>query len=70
MGGRPRLALIRAIFHDGAVQPEKPKRPWAGFGYLILLVIALLVALFLVWPLGQEVRSVFQRLTEAFRDGK
>jgi len=46
---------------------DKPKRPWSGFGYLILVVIAILVALFLVRPLGLEVRSIFQTLNDAFQ---
>jgi hypothetical protein len=45
---------------------EKPKRPWSGFGYLILVVIAVLAAYFVVLPMGQQVRGVFQTLTNAF----
>jgi len=46
---------------------DKPKRPWAGFGYLILVVIIILVACFLVRPIGLEVRDIFQRLNDAFQ---
>jgi ABC-type sugar transport system permease subunit len=48
---------------------KKPSRPWGGFGYLVLIVLAILVAVYVVWPIGVEVRSVFQRLTEAFARG-
>lgn len=45
---------------------NKPKRPWAGFGYLVIVVIAILVGYFIVLPVGQKVRDVFQTLTDAF----
>ena len=48
----------------------KRKRPWSGFGYLILVVIALLTVWFVVRPVGLEITDVFQRLTDAFRTGK
>lgn len=51
-------------------QKDKPKRPWSGFGYVILVTLAILVAYFIVLPVGQEVASVFQRLTTAFQTGK
>ena len=51
-------------------QKDKSKKPWGGFGYVILVVIAILVAYFIVLPVGQEVASVFQRLTDAFKNGK
>lgn len=44
---------------------DKPKRPWAGFGYLVIVVIAILFAYFIVLPVGQKVRDVFQTLTIA-----
>ena len=49
---------------------RKPKRPWKGFAYLVLVLLAILAAYFVVLPLGQEVRGVFQRLTDAFSNGK
>jgi len=49
---------------------DKPKKPWGGFGYLVLVVISVLVAYFLVLPIGREVAGVFQRLTDAFKYGK
>ncbi|MCE0484425.1 MAG: hypothetical protein LV479_09330 [Methylacidiphilales bacterium] len=45
---------------------NKRKRPWAGFGYLVIIVLAILVAYFIVLPIGQQIRSVFQTLTSAF----
>jgi len=52
------------------MENEKLKRPWGGFGYLILIVLAVLVAWFLIMPVGQEVAWVFQRLTDVFKNGK
>lgn len=49
---------------------DKPKKSWGGFGYLVLVIISILVAYFIVLPIGQEVASVFQRLTDAFKNGK
>lgn len=46
---------------------QKNKRPWGGFGYLIIVVIVILAAYYLVLPLGLEVRSVFQRLADALQ---
>lgn len=43
----------------------KNKRPWGGFGYLIVVVIAVLAAWFILRPIGLQVRDVFQRLTNA-----
>lgn len=48
-------------------QPNKSKRPWGGFGYVIIVVIAILVAYFVVLPIGLEIRGVFQKLTDAFQ---
>jgi ABC-type transporter Mla subunit MlaD len=44
---------------------DKNKRPWGGFGYLVIVVIAILVAWFLVLPVGMEIRDTFQQLTNA-----
>jgi hypothetical protein len=52
----------------GFVDPDKkPKRSWGGFGYLILVVIAVLVAYFIVLPIGQQIAGTFQTLTNAFQ---
>lgn len=45
---------------------DKPKRPWSGFGYLIIIVLVILTAYFVVLPIGQQVRGVFQTVTNAF----
>jgi hypothetical protein len=45
---------------------DKPKRPWSGFGTLVIIIVAILVAYFVVLPMGQQVRGVFQTLTNAF----
>ena len=45
---------------------DKPKRPWSGFAYLVIVVLAILVAYIIVLPIGQQIRSVFQELTDAF----
>ena len=44
---------------------NKPKRPWSGFGTLIIIVVAILVAYFVVLPIGEQVRGIFQTLTNA-----
>lgn len=54
----------------GELPKNKPKRPWGGFGYVLLVTIAILVAYFIILPVGQEIASVFQRLTSAFQTGK
>ena len=46
---------------------DKPKRPWSGFAYLVLVILAILAAWFFVRPFGLEVRDVFQRLNDAFQ---
>lgn len=56
----------KLIMDDMPLDP-KDKKPWSGFGFLIIVVLAVLVAYFIVLPVGQEVRSVFQKLTTAFR---
>ncbi len=49
------------------INPNDPKqkKSWGGFGYLILIVIAILVAYFVVLPLGLQVRQTFQTLDNA-----
>jgi len=49
------------------MEKDKPKRPWGGFGYLILVVLAILVGWFIVLPIGQQIAGVFQTLTNAFQ---
>jgi len=51
------------------MEKDKPKKPWGGFGYLILIVLVILVAYFIVLPIGQEIRGVFQHLSNAL-EGK
>ncbi len=46
-------------------EEKKPKRPWSGFGYVVLVVIAILVAYYILLPVGQQVSGVFQILTNA-----
>ncbi len=73
MDERRRLALFGLCGDSSAMEipgKNKLKRPWGGFGYLILVVLAVLVAWFLVLPVGRQVASVFQRLTDAFEHGK
>jgi hypothetical protein len=48
----------------------KGKRRWGSSGYIALIVIAVLIAVCVVLPLGEEIRGVFQRLTDAFQAGK
>ena len=52
------------------MEKDKPQRPWGGFGYLILVVLAILVAYFVVLPIGQQIGGVFQQLTNAFSGKK
>jgi hypothetical protein len=47
----------------------KRKRPWNPWQYIILAVIAILIAVFMLRPIGVEITSVFQRLTDAFNFG-
>ncbi len=60
----------------GAAQPSrmddepKRKRPWSPWQYLTLIVIAILLVVFVVRPIGQQVTGVFQRLTDALKNGK
>jgi hypothetical protein len=46
---------------------RQPKRPWSGFQYLIIVAGALLVAWYVLRPVGLDVAGVFQRLTDAFK---
>ncbi|HUB68066.1 MAG TPA: hypothetical protein VL981_11335 [Candidatus Methylacidiphilales bacterium] len=43
------------------------KQPGLGFlGYIIIVVAAVVVAWFVVRPLGQQVHDVFQTLVDSF----
>ena len=46
------------------------KRPWSPWQYIVLVVFAILVAVFVVRPIGILIMSVFQRLTETFQYGR
>jgi hypothetical protein len=50
-------------------QPQR-KRPWSPWQYVILAVVAILIAVFVLRPVGLEITSVFQRLTDAFKNGR
>jgi len=49
----------------GDVIDPQNKRP--GIGYFILVVLAILVAIFIVLPVGLQVRGVFQKLDTALQ---
>jgi len=49
---------------------DKPKHPWSPWQYIVLVVIAMLIAVFVVRPIGLEIAGVFQRLTDAFQKGR
>jgi hypothetical protein len=51
-------------------EKDKSKKPWGGFSYLILIMLAVLVAYFLVLPVGRQVAEVFQTLTNALEGKK
>ena len=59
----------------GVAQPSrmdepKRKRPWSPWQYLTLIVIAIVMGVFVIRPVGLEIAGVFQRLTDAFQHGK
>ena len=45
--------------------PWKPKRRWGSAGYLVLIVVAILVAVFILRPLGQALTAPFWQITNA-----
>ena len=51
---------------------EFPRRksPWSPWQYLTLAVIAILIAVFVIRPVGLQITSVFQTLTDAFANQK
>jgi len=60
-------SLAGAVIIDTVPPDPKEKKPWGGFGYLIIVVLAILAAYFIVLPIGLEVRGVFQKLTNALQ---
>jgi hypothetical protein len=52
------------------VKERKQKPPWSDFAFLVIVVLAILVAWFVIRPVGMEIASVFQRLTNAFQTGR
>ena len=55
---------------DDDLQRPKAKRRWGSMGYIILIIVAVLIAVCVVLPSGEGIRSIFQRLTDAFQQGK
>jgi hypothetical protein len=49
---------------------RKTPRRWGSMTYIVLIVLAILIAVFVVRPIGLEITGVFQRLTDAFSTGK
>jgi hypothetical protein len=51
---------------------EEPrrKRPWSPWQYVTLVVMALVVAVLFLWPLGQRVLSPFQAITSSLSGQK
>jgi hypothetical protein len=43
---------------------DKPRGP--GYGYLFVVAIAILVAWFVLRPMGLQIRHVFETLVDAF----
>jgi hypothetical protein len=46
------------------IEPRR-KRPWSPWQYMVLVVIALLIAVFCLGPLGRLVISPFQAISSA-----
>ncbi len=44
---------------------SKSKRRWSSTGYIVLIVIAILIAVFIIRPLGQGLTNPFQAITSA-----
>jgi hypothetical protein len=49
---------------------QQPKRPWGGWIYLIMIVVATVGAYYMIIPMGEAVQSVFQRVADAFTNGR
>jgi hypothetical protein len=54
---------------DSENEPSR-KRPRSPWQYIVLIVIAILIAVFVIRPIGLQITGVFQRLTDAFQTGK
>ena len=72
-------AMIPVYRAHAAAQPSlvdnldgdpKPKGPWSPWQYVVLIVIAILIAVFVVRPIGLQITGVFQRLPDAIQTGK
>ena len=50
--------------------PWKPKRRWGNVGYIVLIVIAILIAVCVLRPLGQSLTNPFQVITGALSGQK
>jgi hypothetical protein len=61
---------LHAAAQSSLMDDPKPKRPWSPWQYIVLVVIAMLIAVFVVRPIGLEIAGVFQRLTDAFKKGR
>jgi Flp pilus assembly pilin Flp len=44
----------------------KPPRPKNQLGYIVIVAIVALVAVFFLQPMGQQIAGIFQTLTDAF----
>jgi hypothetical protein len=66
---RLRATAQSSRMDDNDEQP-KPKGRWGIVGPVVLIIVATVIAVCVVLPLGEGVRSVFQRLVDAFRHGK
>jgi hypothetical protein len=51
---------------DDLDEDPKPKRPRSPWQYVTLVVLAMLVAVFILRPVARQITSVFQTLTDAF----
>jgi len=55
---------------DDLENDPRRKRPWSPLHYIVLVVIVILIAVFVVRPIGLQIAGVFQRLTDAFQNGR
>ena len=57
---------MRAIAQSPRMDEDpKFKRRWGSTGYIVLIVIAVLLAVFILRPLGQGLTNPFQAITTA-----
>jgi hypothetical protein len=54
---------------DDEYRPNRPRR-WGTKGYLVLIVLAIIIACAVLIPLGAQVRGVFQKLSDALGGAK